>query len=63
MIFSTIVFMSFTLLNTNLKRAPYYYLTTAIVTVASAAYLIMALGGSEMTIGTEGRQFLWVRYA
>jgi bacteriorhodopsin len=63
MLFSTIVFMGMTLLNTNTKRAPFFYLTTSITTIAAAAYLVMALGGSAITIGTEGREFLWVRYA
>jgi len=63
MLFSTVVFMAMTLLNTSAKRAPFYYTTTAVVTCAAASYLTMALGRTSIYIGTEGREFLWIRYA
>jgi len=46
-----------------------YYITTVINAIAALAYLVMALGGSEMSnprgqsVAVIARGFLWVRYA
>ena len=37
-------------------------ITTAVVAIASLAYLVMALGNTHIPV-TNGRAFLWVRYA
>ena len=45
-----------------------YYVTTVINAIAALAYLVMALGGSEMsnprgqTVAVIARGFLWIRY-
>jgi hypothetical protein len=40
----------------------YNYITAAVVTIASLAYLVMALGGSQIITGSTKREFLWVRF-
>ena len=52
--------MSYT--STSAKAKATNYITTAVVTIASLAYLVMALGRSDIPV-TNGRAFLWVRYA
>lgn len=44
------------------KSRIFNYLSAAIVTIASLAYLVMALGNSQVS-SANGRDFLWARYA
>ena len=62
MFFSAIVFSIKTFLDTSKTAKPYNYLTTSVVSIASLAYLVMALGHSTIVIPGP-REFLWVRYA
>ena len=52
--------MSYT--SPSAKAKPTNLITTSVVLIASLAYLVMALGQSSFSV-TNGRQFLWVRYA
>jgi bacteriorhodopsin len=62
MTISALVFLFITYTSRNRGAALSHYLTTAVVTIASLAYLVMALGNSS-TPTANGRAFLWVRYA
>lgn len=59
---AAIYFLYKTATSTSAKAKLPFILTTSITAIASLAYLIMALGGSAIAV-TNGRAFLWVRYA
>jgi len=57
--FASVVLLGISLLNDKPKNAVFTYLTTVFAAVTALAYLIMALGNTEMfTV----RPLLWVRY-
>jgi len=58
--FATVVFLGISLLNDKPKATLFNYLATTIVAISALAYLIMALGNTEMD---TRRPLLWVRYA
>ncbi len=70
MVASTLTFLAktYTSKSTNASSKLYQYLTTSICAIASLAYLVMALGRSDILSGqpthsSGPRAFLWVRYA
>jgi bacteriorhodopsin len=58
--FATVVFLGITLLNDKPKNAAFNYLATTIVAISALAYLVEALGNTEMD---TVRPLLWIRYA
>ena len=70
MVASTLTFLAktYTSKSTSSSSKLFQYLTTSICAIASLAYLVMALGRSDITSGQElhssgKRALLWVRYA
>jgi len=61
MTISALVFLFITYTSKHKSATLFNYLTTAVVSIASLAYLIMALGNSSFAVA-GGRQFLWIRY-
>jgi len=58
--FATVVFLGITVLNDKPKNALFNYLATSIVAISALAYLVEALGNTEMD---TVRPLLWIRYA
>ena len=58
-LFATTVFTGISLIETNKKNSLFNSLATAIVAISSLAYLIEALGNTEMD---TVRPLLWIRY-
>jgi len=63
MALSALIFVYYSYSASSKNSKMYNYITAAVVIIASLAYLVMALGGSQIVAGSSQREFLWVRYA
>lgn len=60
---SAFIFLGIAALQSSPRTLLYNYVACLIVTTSALAYLVMALGNSEILNGLCNREFIWVRYA